>query len=125
MSRIDLNHVYKTEITGGASFAAGLDAGRPVKVSSNKHWKVNCAFQKRVIGPKVPKSRFFEHTGDEDYLWIYADEVHYITQGDTCKCEYIQNGEFDFNRAKDVSFVVSKVSVDYENYRMTIQGKAQ
>ena len=120
---MSLNRVYKTEVLGSSSFAAGLDEGRPVKVSSNKTWEVNCAFQKRVVGPKVPKSRFWECSGDEDYLWIYADEVHSISPGDTCKCNYLQNGEFDFNVTKEVSFIVSDVSVDHENYRMTIRGK--
>jgi|TARA_B110000263_G_C15303174_1_gene508995 hypothetical protein len=125
MSQVDLKNVYKTKVVGGAAFATGPDGGRPIKVSSNKHWNVTCALQKRVVGPKVPQSRFFEYEGDEDYLWMFADEVHYITPGDTCKCNYKQNGEFDFCSMKDVSFIVTDVKMSHEDYRMVVQGKVQ
>jgi len=63
-------------------------------------------------------------TGDEDYAWMYAENVYEITPGDTCSCVYKKNGGFDFSTLRNIRFEVTGVEVNYDDYSMHIKGKS-
>lgn len=87
--------------------------------------EVVCKYQRKAVGINLPKNRFWEMTGDEEYAWLYADEVYYVTPGDTCQCVYKKEDSLDFSTRKEITFEVTHVSVDYNSYMMTIKGKME
>lgn len=121
MTEHDIRNPLMTIVKGGSSFAHTVDG--PRKTGSNRTCTIKCPYQAKPEGLNLPKSRWFEYDGSEDYAWYFADKVYHITPGDICKCNYVKRGDLDFSRWNDLEIEVTSVEVDYDNFVMYVEGK--